>query len=555
MSPFNLIHESWLPLRRRSGTLEWVPPWCITDRGGGGDDPFVTVDPSRPDLRGALVQFLVGLLQTAWPPRDEDAWLRAWERPPSPRTLKRAFQRLSPAFDLDGDGPRFMQVELPAEAEAAPVALLLMDQPEVKKERENKDLFVKRGQVDGMCRSCLAAALYCLQTFASGGGRGHLTSLRGGGPLSTMVLGRDLWQTLWLAVLPADDFWTDGPPDDPLSLRIFPWLGLKRTSEAKPIRLTPLQADPVQVYWGMPRRIRLELDQAARKGVCPVCGREDQELFSHYRARPLGIKYEGAWRHPLSPYYRTNDTLVAVKGQPGGICYRHWLGLVLRDGEGKRLPAQVVWRFTRKLYGKAPGRELASGGGVRLWAYGFDMDNKKARGWVDSEMPLVSFPPDKGDEFEYQARALVLAADHAANTLAACLKSAWFSPDRKVKVNQGALPLASEQLYHHTEADFYRALHRVRDLLERGIDPDGPEFVACKEDWVRTLRDTALEIFRQQAQAHLAGPADPRRIALARNKLAASLNPRAHKKLRELMELPSPTPRREVHPGGQGGEA
>ncbi len=551
---FNLIEEPWLPLRRRSGALEWSPPWRITDRGGGGDDPFVAVEPARADFRGALVQFLVGLLQTAWPPEDQDAWQEAWDHPPSPETLRQAMGRLAPAFSLDGDGPRFMQVELPANAKTEPVGLLLIGQPEPTKEKENKDWFIKRGQVEGMCRACLAAALHTLQTFAPSGGRGHLTSLRGGGPLSTMVLGNDLWQTLWLAVQAAEVFWDQDRPDDPLIPQVFPWLGLKRTSDAKPIRLTLLQADPAHAFWGMPRRIRLELDQAADTGVCPVCGREGQELFSHYRSRPNGIKYEGGWEHPLSPHYQADDGPAAIKGQPGGISYRHWLGLVLRDEQGKRRSAEVVWRFMNSDDMEVPREELAAKG-LRLWAYGYDMDNKKARGWVDSEMPLVSFPADGREEFEFLARALVLAADNAAGTLAKCLKDAWFGPKSKVKVSDGVLPVISGQLYHRTEAEFYQALHRVRKLLEQGADPCGQEFVACKERWLKTLQDAALALFREYSQAQQIDQTDPKRIAVAHNKLNNYLSPLA-KVPRKIMELPDPPPKRKkAAAGGQGGEA
>ena len=550
--PFNLMEEPWLPLRRRSGLLEWAPPWRISDRGGGGDDPFQTLDPTRADLRGALMQFLVGLLQTAWPPANKRAWLAAWEKPPSPETLRKAFQRLAPAFNLDGPGPRFMQVELPAGAKAEPVGLLLIDQPEPTKAKDNKAHFIKLGQVEGMCRACLAASLHTLQTFAPSGGRGHLTSLRGGGPLTTLILGDDLWQTLWLAVQPAHAFWPDTPPPDPLTPRVFPWLGQERASDSKPIRLTPLQADPAHVFWGMPRRIWLDLDEPTGQGPCPVCGRDDQELFSRYHSRPNGIKYEGGWRHPLSPYYETKEGPAAVKGQPGGLSYRHWLGLVVQDEKKKqkRLPAQVVRRFTRDWEYLAPGRDLAAGPGIRLWAHGYDMDNKKARSWVESEMPLVSCPAEVRDEFEALVRALVLSADNAARTLAACLKEAWFPPGSKVKSNQGALGTVSGQLYHFTEPAFYQALARMRDRLESRCDQTDPELVACKETWLKTLQDAALDLFRHYSQAQQVGQADPKRIARAHNKLKAYLSPRA-KVQRETMELPALP--KGTAAGGRGG--
>lgn len=29
--PYNLIHESWIPVRRKSGRADWLAPWQITE--------------------------------------------------------------------------------------------------------------------------------------------------------------------------------------------------------------------------------------------------------------------------------------------------------------------------------------------------------------------------------------------------------------------------------------------------------------------------------------------------------------------------------------------
>ena len=221
------------------------------------------------------------------------------------------------------------------------------------------------------------------------------------------------------------------------------------------------------------------------------------------------------------------------------------------DKKGERRPAQVVRRFIRDLADRGPGRDLAAGPGVRLWAYGYDMDNKKARSWVESEMPLVYCGAQVREEFEFLVRALVMSADNAARTLAGCLKEAWFPPGSKVKSNQGALAVVSGQLYHLTETDFYQALGRIRDLLEADSDPEGPELVECKEDWLKTLQQAALGLFREYSQARQMGQADPKRIARARNKLKAYLSPQA-KVPRGIMELPT-LPRRAAA-GGRGGK-
>ncbi|WP_239500552.1 type I-E CRISPR-associated protein Cse1/CasA, partial [Streptococcus pneumoniae] len=65
-----------------------------------------------------------------------------------------------------------------------------------------------------------------LQTYAPSGGAGHRTSLRGGGPLTTLLAparkGRavaTLWDRVWTNVPDADP---DAGAADPA--RIFPWL-------------------------------------------------------------------------------------------------------------------------------------------------------------------------------------------------------------------------------------------------------------------------------------------------------------------------------------------
>ena len=69
---FNLIDASWLPVRRRSGAVERIPPWRINDRIG--EDPVVAFDWPRADFNGAAHELLIGLLSTAAAPGDDDVF-------------------------------------------------------------------------------------------------------------------------------------------------------------------------------------------------------------------------------------------------------------------------------------------------------------------------------------------------------------------------------------------------------------------------------------------------------------------------------------------------
>ena len=70
---FNLIDEKWIPVRRRDGSMETISPWQVTE--SFTDNPVAALNAVRPDFNGALIQFLIGLVQTTAAPADDDAWL------------------------------------------------------------------------------------------------------------------------------------------------------------------------------------------------------------------------------------------------------------------------------------------------------------------------------------------------------------------------------------------------------------------------------------------------------------------------------------------------
>jgi CRISPR system Cascade subunit CasA len=182
----NLIHQPWIPVLRQSGSRLLIAPWQLTE--AHANDPIVALDSSRPDFNGALIQFLIGLVQTAAAPEDKYEWQDWFREPPAPEALRERFDSIAHAFELLGDGTRFMQDYDLQGGEERDIAGLLIDAPGANALRNNTDHFVKRGRVRGLCLTCSAVALFTLQTNAPGGGRGYRTSLRGGGPLTTLVL-------------------------------------------------------------------------------------------------------------------------------------------------------------------------------------------------------------------------------------------------------------------------------------------------------------------------------------------------------------------------------
>ena len=530
----NLLTDTWLPARRAGGGTLRIRPTDLTSNLDG--DPIVSIDWPRPDFRLASLEFLIGLLATAHPPADEEAWADGWHTPPSPEALAFAFAPFAHAFELDGPGPRFMQdlEDLPGDPDIPET--LLIEAPGQATRRKNTALLVKPDRVLRLSRPAAAMALYTLQTFAPAGGRGILTSLRGGGPLTTLALPGEhaaLWYTVW-ANVPAGQ--PAGAADLP---RVFPWLAPTRTADHFPAA-TPADTHPLQAFWGMPRRIRLDFAPNPSGRPCDLTGEADATLVTGWRQRPNGTKYAN-WIHPLSPYYRDakNNIWLPVHPQPDGIGYRHWVALAL-GVPGARQPARCVSDWpARSRDVPEPARH-----GTRLLAAGYDMDNMKARGFVESEMPLPGTDPARAEALATLARGLVGAATEAASALRVAVRGARYGD------NAGAdsAPLASlsQSFWAATQRRFFAALDHIGD-------DDGETLLeAAAEGWRDRLRATALDLFDEAAPLDpSAASSNPKKIVDARRNLFGTFEGRGPFGTRLFEALLLPLPERAKKPKGR----
>ena len=546
--PYNLLEQRWIPVRRRSGTEDRIAPHEIADP----DDPPIALASPRPDFDGALAQMLIGLVQTTMPPESDEAWANRWLDSPSPDDLRRAFEPVAHAFDLDGDGPRFFQDLDPLDhGSLNPPAYLLIDTPTGD---NNRDHFVKNRDADVLSLPASAMALLSMQTNAPSGGRGHRTSLRGGGPITTLVLGRTLWETVWLNVLTTTDFPSGGHED--LS-DTFPWLVSTNTSDDGEEAL-PTDVNPLQAFWGMPRRIRLVT--SGEGDTCALSGQQAEPIVTGYRTRPGGVNYAGPWEHPLSPYRRSGiEPPRAALGQPARIAYKDWLGYVYAPRAGGKsatgttfLPARAVRRFHQRAaeYAMDAGFEyLTSHDGPSLWTFGFDTVNMKVRGWQEGTFPLFGDEPETQGAIEEQARYLVEAARSVAFWCKLAVKNGLFgSPEitgrgrvswdfpHHIKQDQ---KLFQRSTFSALETDFWDATQPAFfDVLRATREAaDGRDRrTELREHWLsRTLQTTALRLFDRAVQTDERARTEPQAVVLARRDLEAL---RFRNDLRDTLGLP-----------------
>ena len=336
--------------------------------------------------------------------------------------------------------------------------------------------------------------------------------MRGGGPLTTLIFPKDtaatLWQKLWLNVLNQEDI----PVPEKMDARVLPWLGKTQISD-KGQMTTPNDVHALHAYWGMPRRIRLT--GKSENGVCDLCGNNAEWLYTEYRTKNYGYNYDGAWQHPLTPYRHDPKKVnlpLSLKGQQGGLGYRHWMGLTLEDMVNGDKAATVV-----RFYNMIRGRSLQGDRQAALWCFGYDMDNMKARCWYESRFPVYYLSELQRNNIMDWAGELINAAKEVVKILRSEVKSAWFRRPEDVK---GDMTQIDAQFWQATEAGFYQLLEQLAKLpKETRLAPK-----EIYNSWFEALRKHMFQIFETATLTASPEELDLKRIINARKTLSSKFH-------------------------------
>ena len=512
----NLLKDCWLQVQSQQQiSLKKINLAQISDRY------FIDVYAPRADFKGALYQFLIGLLQVSFAPERRKEWIKYWQQAPTETELTQAFQPYLEVFELANEmgKPAFMQDLELAEGTVNDISSLFIEAPGDNTIKNNQDHFIKRGTIQQVSPYWAAIALFTLQINAPSGGQGHRVSLRGGGPLTTLVLPppdsafNTLWHRLWLNVLTQEEMEEQfGVSMLKKVSDIFPWMAKTRISKAKGSETYPQHTNPLQMYWSMPRRIRLKWTDTL--GLCDVSGESSDNFAQEYITQNYGVNYAGSWEHPLTPYvFETGKEPYSIKAQPGGIGYRHWLELaaVNEEEKKKRHCAKIVEKYgVRHRWIKTDFKT------PQLWTFGYDMDNMKARCWYEATMPLYSVEAVYADELRHYVKTMIHDATEALYLTKQAIKIAWYEnpkddPNAK-KFNEKAVAIDSN-FWKITEERFYQLLGQQVDAVQQ----DEKMSKQLLNQWRAYLKNVALNLFDSYALSSGNEDGDFKRLIRARH--------------------------------------
>ena len=493
---FNLTTEPWLPVRRRSGAHDMITPAQINE----GEDPIVDFAWPRPDFNAASYEWYIALLTTACAPHDESAWDAWWEAPPREDVLSAQFTGIAYAFNLDGDGARFAQDLDPLEnGKTELIETVLVDGPREQTEKFNAELFRPDTPIETFGPGAAAIALYTLQTTAPMGGGGHRTSLRGGGPLSTLIAaahptrGDTLWGRIWPNVETKIQIEAraHAAGAHQCEQNPFPWTRATRVSRGEGSTTTAAnEVHPLELYWAMPRRIRLCFSKGASAHAhCGLTATATEQIVRTMRTLPGGTNYvTESFRHPLTPYRRTSETTTRpVLARSGLNTYRLW-PIGITTGSAKEYIAAQAVRTWRE--GRAP-----QGTRTRCAFYGYEVRNMQVVDWIEGEIPIEHH----NDTIEPWIEALAERTCAAADRIARWLREAMAQAHPGAKATKpGELTPISETFFNETGNTFYRELSRCAQRIESV--GNAPVCVGeSAQAWLKFAAENARELFDEAA--------------------------------------------------------
>ncbi len=281
----DLLTDNWIPVRADGGTRTFR---LLSYRELLCEPGDWQVSLPRDDLELACVQLLVCMTQVMFLPEDDRALRSRLAAPLSPEKFAAGVEPCRDWFDLDHLTQPFMQSRGVKATEDTPIQKLLIGLPE----GNNHAFFNEAGEVRRLSGPLAAIGLFNQASNSPSFGGGFKGSLRGGAPVTTLVAGKNLRETVWRNVLTR--------PRIAQRQIAMPGFEHDQPTWVKPIK------EKEAIPWneiGLVRGLlwqpaRVELVKSEVNTPCDVLGGEVVPVYTGFRKEKFNFTVEGVWPHP-----------------------------------------------------------------------------------------------------------------------------------------------------------------------------------------------------------------------------------------------------------------
>lgn len=283
----NLLTEQWIPVR----PLPMGVPEKISLRRLLCGDGIWEICLPRDDMELAALQLLVCLAQILFTPADAQTLKQRIAGLLSIDEFRVGCESVSEWFQMDHSNYPFMQIREVKADKITPMDKLLAGLTGA-----TNCCFVNQpGLGECLCPGCAAIALFNQASNVPGFGGGFKPGLRGETPITTMVQGTHLKQTIWLNVLCKQRLVYD-----------ISWYS--DTMHQKPTWVEPIKsgekiaAERIGLMRGLLwQPAHIELLSPTEKGVCSCCGCQTNEVYRGFKKAKFNFSVNGIWPHPHTP--------------------------------------------------------------------------------------------------------------------------------------------------------------------------------------------------------------------------------------------------------------
>jgi CRISPR system Cascade subunit CasA len=491
----NLLSDSWIPVRKGAEFKQITYKELLCS-----DQPDLQVALPRDDLELACIQMLAAMTQVIFMPEDKKVLRARIKTSLSEKEYDAGVGKYKEWFDLNHPKWPFMQAKNVI-GKMTSMQKLMIGMPEESSTSPNAHCFFNEPtEIKFVCAGVTAIALFNQASNSPSFGGGFKGSLRGAAPVSTMVMGKYLRDTIWQNVLSED------------KVRSFlPWYDETKDKD-EPVWVKPIRSGNILPHTiGLLRGLfwqpaHIEMVKGENSNICDVIGGAQQAGYVGFKKEKFVYELKGVWPHPYSP--RQFD-------QEGGIKYIAFWGA---DPAWTQMTQYLFESRNNQNEGYSPAAIVSSHADSEIFLLiGGYKASKAAIEYRRHE--LYSLPAGWNEELKNQITEVIDIAIGARNALWSAIKNYVDSikdkRTKKVKVKGFGVKLqknAQAQYYHLSETF-------IRNIICNSSNVDLKVFSQTKNIFLEEIFCICFDIFDRVTQPFVHKPELIGTIALARVKL------------------------------------
>lgn len=279
----NLLTDAWIPIQQQSRYQKITLQQLLC-----GEEIGELCLP-RDDMELACLQLLCAITQVLITPKNKKELGGYVMKPLTEDVYREACQGKQEWFDLDHPETPFMQIRGVKASQPTPMDKLLAGVAD----GTNKSFVNPQGLADCLCGSCAAIALFNVANNAPSMGGGFKGSLRGSTPITVLIKGKELRQTIWLNVLTEESLTTVMPWYQDTKGQLPNYLDTVSVGSKIPASAIGLERG---LLW---QPAHFELLPSQSEAMCSCCGCSEPVYVGFNKAK-FNYTVEGVWPHPLS---------------------------------------------------------------------------------------------------------------------------------------------------------------------------------------------------------------------------------------------------------------